>query len=77
MVELALAVDRSPIAGPLRRRVCLDVSIGPPSTLRVAARGDALIAQFSLQHSLVGLTQPLERNAKPIAARSVFEHQEE
>ncbi len=37
-----------------------------------AAGAEALMAWLSFQHSLVRLTQPVERNEKPIAARCVF-----
>jgi hypothetical protein len=42
-----------------------------------AAGAEALMAWLSFQHSLVRLTQPVERNEKPIAARTVFEGEEE
>jgi hypothetical protein len=42
-----------------------------------AARGAPLMVRLSFQHSLGRLTQPEQRSGKPIAARSVFECEEE
>jgi hypothetical protein len=46
-------------------------------SLVFAGRGDPLVVSLSFQHSLARLTQPVERNEKPIAARFVFEREEE
>jgi hypothetical protein len=43
----------------------------------LAAGAEPLMGWLSVQHSLACLTQPVERNAKPSAARSVFEGEEE
>jgi hypothetical protein len=39
--------------------------------------GFLLAVWLSFQHSLARLTQPVERNEKPIAARCAFECEEE
>jgi hypothetical protein len=49
----------------------------PAGFFLVFAGAETLMAWLSFQHSLVRLTQPVERNEKPIAARNVFEGEEE
>jgi hypothetical protein len=46
-------------------------------SLLFAGRGDPLLVWLSFQHSWARLTQPVERNEKPIAARFAFEREEE
>jgi hypothetical protein len=60
----------------LARRLVI-ASPGAGFSLVFAVRGDPLMTWLSFRHSLACLTQPGEWNEKPIAARSVFEREEE